>query len=467
MTAFFYHGEMAVAPPLAQGLGFRQYSDMSVPVRFPLVESTGVPSGAPVEWDRAHVWHPFTQMQDWCAVDPLILEEGVGARVRDSRGRWYIDGNASIWTNIHGHRHPRLDAALQKQMQEFAHVSFLGFTHPKAAQLCAELVALWPEKTLTRVFLSDNGSTAIEVALKMAAQYWQLVGQSQRQRVVAFEGAYHGDTLGASGLGGVSAFTERFAAWHLPVDRVDSLASLEAMQAENVVAVVIEPLVQGANQMRLWPKGLLAGVRDWCDRRKVLLIADEVMTGFGRTGTLFACEQEGVVPDFVALAKGLTGGYMPLAATLTTERVFEAFLGGPERTLYYGHSYAGHALACAVALENIAIFREEGVMERLKKQIRRFHLLLEEHLQPSPFVYEIRQCGFLAGIELRASGGGPFDPSLRMGARVCIAAREFGLLTRPIRDTVVLMPPYCITEAELEKAVCAVAAGIEACCNKP
>jgi adenosylmethionine-8-amino-7-oxononanoate aminotransferase len=219
--------------------------------------------------------------------------------------------------------------------------------------------------------------------------------------------------------------------------------------------------------MRLWPEGLLAGVRDWCDRRGVLLIADEVMTGFGRTGTLFACEREGVVPDFVALAKGLTGGYMPLAATLTTERVFEAFLGGPEKTLYYGHSYAGHGLACAVALENLAIFREEGVLNRLQTQIQIFRTLLEGHLRPSPFVHEIRQCGFLAGIELRDLGGKPYAPALRMGARVCLAAREFGLLTRPIRDTVVLMPPYCITEAELEKAVCAVAAGIEACCNKP
>ena len=440
---------------------------MPTPVRFPSVESTGAPVGVPLEWDRAHVWHPFTQMQDWCASDPLMIEEGAGACVRDSQGCWYVDGNASIWTNLHGHRHPRLDAALRKQLEEFAHVSFLGFTHPKAAQLCAELVALWPERTLSRVFLSDNGSTAIEVALKMAAQFWQLVGQPQRQRLVAFEGAYHGDTLGASSLGGVSSFTERFAAWHLPVDRVDSLEALEGVCSGNVAAVVIEPLVQGANQMRLWPKGLLAGVRDWCDRQGVLLIADEVMTGFGRTGTLFACEQEGVVPDFVALAKGLTGGYMPLAATLTTERVFEAFLGGPEKTLYYGHSYAGHALACAVALENLAIFREEGVMHRLQQQIQSLRALLERHLRPSPYVHEIRQCGFLAGIELRNFGGAPYDASLRMGARVCLAAREFGLLTRPIRDTVVLMPPYCITEMQLEKAVCAVAAGIEACCNKP
>lgn len=440
---------------------------MPSPAEFPVLNAAFRQEGTAADLDRAHVWHPFTQMQDWCASEPVVLVEGLGASVRDSRGRWYLDGNSSIWTNLHGHRHPRLDAAVRKQLQQFAHTSFLGLTHPVAAQLSAELVSLWPAQTLTRVFLSDNGSTAIEVALKMAAQYWQLAGQPQRQRLVAFEGAYHGDTLGASSLGGVSTFTERFAAWHLPVEHVESLEALELLPPDNIAAVVIEPLVQGANQMRLWPAGWLARVREWCDRQGVFLIVDEVMTGFGRTGTLFACEREGVVPDFVALAKGLTGGYMPLAATLTTERVFEAFLGGADRTLYYGHSYAGHALGCAAALENLAIFREEGVLLRLQSQILRMSALFEENLRPSPFVFEIRQCGFIAGIELRQEGGIPFEPGLRMGARVCSVAREHGLLTRPIRDTVVLMPPYCITESELEKAVHAIAAGIEACCNKP
>jgi adenosylmethionine-8-amino-7-oxononanoate aminotransferase len=440
---------------------------MLSPAEFPALNADFRLEGNAVDWDRAHVWHPFTQMQDWCATEPIVLVEGSGASVRDSRGRWYVDGNSSIWTNLHGHRHPRLDAAVQKQLQHFAHTSFLGLTHPLAARLSAELVSLWPDRTLTRVFLSDNGSTAIEVALKMAAQYWQLAGQPQRKRLVAFEGAYHGDTLGASSLGGVSAFTERFAAWHLPVERVDSLEALELVSSENIAAVVIEPLVQGANQMRLWPAGLLARLRAWCDRHGVFLIVDEVMTGFGRTGTLFACEREGVVPDFVALAKGLTGGYMPLAATLTTDRVFEAFLGDADRTLYYGHSYAGHALGCAAALENLAIFREEGVLERLQAQILRMSALFQEHLRQSPFVYEVRQCGFIAGIELRQEGGIPFAPELRMGARVCVAARAHGLLTRPIRDTIVLMPPYCITDEELERAVHAIAASIEACCNKP
>jgi adenosylmethionine-8-amino-7-oxononanoate aminotransferase len=434
------------------------------PVLVPRLERSGSLLGDPVTWDRAHVWHPFTQMREWMEQEPLMLEEGLGARVRDAQGRWYIDGNASIWTNVHGHRHPRLDAALRRQMERVAHTSFLGFGNPVAARLCAELSALWPEGALPRVFLSDNGSTAVEVALKMAAQAWQQLGQPQRRRFVAFEGAYHGDTMGASSLGGIGMFHERFAAWQFPVERVADLESLQQLASpEEVAGVVIEPLVQGANQMRLWPEGLLAAVRAWCDAAGTWLIADEVLTGFGRTGTLFACEREGVIPDFVALAKGLTGGYMPLAATLTTERVFDAFLGGRDRTLYYGHSYAGHALGCAVALESLAIFREERVLEGLQKRIETFAGLLESRLRSLPWVFEIRRCGFVAGIELRKPGGGMFDSAWGVGARVCIQAREWGLLTRPIRDTVVLVPPLCISDEELEQAVEAVRRAVLVC----
>jgi adenosylmethionine-8-amino-7-oxononanoate aminotransferase len=425
----------------------------------------GAFSGSSVaELDRGFLWHPFTQMQDWCGSDPLVVAEARGASLRDEQGRWYLDGNSSIWTNLHGHRNARLDAALQRQLERFAHSSFLGLTHEPAAALAAALCALWPPNTLERVFFSDNGSTAIEVALKMAVQFWQLAGEPQRRTFVAFGGAYHGDTLGAASLGGVAAFTDRFAGWHFPIERVGGIEELEKIPPERIAGVVIEPLVQGANQIRVWPPGLLAQVRAWCDRSGVFLIADEVLTGFGRTGTMFACEREGVAPDFVALAKGLTGGYMPLAATLTTQRVFNAFLGGPERTFYYGHSYCAHALGCAVALENLAIFREEGVLERLQGQICMLAELLDTRLRPSSFVYEIRQCGFVAGIELREPGGKRFDAGLRMGARVSLAAREFGLLTRPVLDTLVLIPPYCVSDAELEQAVDALAAAIEAGC---
>ncbi len=418
-----------------------------------------------VELDRRHLWHPFTQMLDWCAADPLVIVQGRGASLQDERGRWYLDGNSSIWTNLHGHQNPRLDAALTRQLGRFAHSSFLGLTHQPAAELAAALCQFWPPDTLQRVFFSDNGSTAVEVAIKMAVQFWQLSGQPERRTFAAFGGAYHGDTLGAASLGGVAAFTDRFAGWHFPVERVSGPEDLERLFPETIAGVVIEPLVQGANQIRLWPPGMLAQVRDWCDRSGAFLIADEVLTGFGRTGTMFACQREEVVPDFLALAKGLTAGYLPLAATLTTERVFQAFLGGHERTLYYGHSYCGHALGCAVALENLAIFSEERVLERLQGQIRQMAHLMETRLRASPFVHEIRQCGFVAGIELRQPGGIPFEAGLRMGAKVCVAAREFGLITRPVLDTLVLMPPFCITDSELERAVDALAAAIEAGCN--
>lgn len=403
--------------------------------------------------DKAHVWHPFTQMRDWCAPDhePLVLVEARGALLRDSAGRDYIDGNSSIWTNLHGHRHPRIDAAIREQLDRAAHTSFLGFAHPPASELAARLTDLWPGGTLTRVFFSDDGSTAIEVALKMSARFWQLTGQPRRKRFVAFTNAYHGDTMGASSLGGISAFHEHFSAWQFPVTHLPSINDLGTLHPDEIAAVVIEPLIQGAAGMRLWPRGLLSRLRAWCDTHGVLLIVDEVMTGFGRTGTMFACEQENVVPDLLALAKGLTGGYLPLAATLTTERIFEAFLGGPERTFYYGHSYTANQLGCAAALANLAIFREERVLDSLRSKIA----LLEQLFSPlrrMPQIVEVRQCGFIAGIELK-----------RDAAAVCIAARQHGLLTRPIRDVVVLMPPFCITHAQLEHAVAAIVTAIDDC----
>ena len=408
--------------------------------------------------DKAHAWHPFTQHRDWGAPEhePLVLVEGEGALLRDSEGREYIDGNSSIWTNLHGHRHPRIDAAIRAQLDRVAHTSFLGFTHPPAAQLARELVALWPADSLTRVFFSDDGSTAIEVALKMAAQFWQQSGQAKRTRFVAFTGAYHGDTMGASSLGGIPAFHRKFSAWQFPAEHVATMDDLAALDPTRIAAVVIEPLLQGAAGMRLWPRGMLAELRAWCDATGVLLILDEVMTGFGRTGTMFACEREDVIPDFIALAKGLTGGYLPLAATLTTERIFSAFLGGPERTLYYGHSYTANPLGCAAALANLAIFREERLLEKLRGQIAHFTRLLDGLRA----LGEVRQCGFIAGIELRQENGEPFPPARLTGARVCQAARKHGLLTRPIHDVVVLMPPYCITKAQLVQAVEAVALAV-------
>jgi adenosylmethionine---8-amino-7-oxononanoate aminotransferase len=424
------------------------------------------PQRAIQQLDQVHCWHPFTQHSLWCATDfePLVLVEGEGTLLRDSNGREYIDGNSSIWTNIHGHRHPRLDSALRAQIDRVAHTSFLGFTNPPAAKLAAELCGLWPTGALTRCFFSDDGSTAIEVSLKMAAQYWQQTHRPEKRRFVAFTNAYHGDTMGASSLGGIPLFHGRFASWQFPVTLVNAVEDLDSLNANEIAAIIIEPLIQGAAGMKLWPQGMLARLRKWCTAHDVFLILDEVMTGFGRTGKMFACEHENVVPDFIALAKGLTGGYLPLAATLTTERVFAAFLGGAERTLYYGHSYTGNQLGCSVALANLEVFREEGVLERLHGQIARLAGLLGE-LSEHRHVAEVRQCGFIAGIEVRRDKIEPFAPADLVGAKICHAAREHGLLTRPIRDTIVLMPPYCITDAQLVRAVSAIRSAIDQVCG--
>jgi adenosylmethionine-8-amino-7-oxononanoate aminotransferase len=416
--------------------------------------------------DQSCLWHPFTQMRDWCAPDhePLVIVSGEGAVLRDSRGHEYLDGNSSIWTNLHGHNHPRINAAIVGQLDAFAHTSFLGLTHPPAIELAEGLVSLFPPGTLTRVFYSDDGSTAIESALRMARQYWQLRGEPGRRGFLAFDNAYHGDTLGAASLGGIPLFHGSTAAGQpsdmpMAVRRVGGIRELETLTCEEtgrLAAAVIEPLIQGAAGMRLWPPGLLAQLRAWCDRTGLLLIADEVMTGFGRTGTLFACEREGILPDFLCVAKGLTGGYLPLAATLTTEKIFEAFLGEyrEKKTFFYGHSYTASALGCAAALANLALFRE-GALDRLQPKITRFEHLLQTRLAPLTPVAEIRRCGFIAGIELMADPAArkPFLWEAQTGARVCMAARKHGLLTRPIGDTLVLMPPYCITDAQLENAV--------------
>lgn len=406
--------------------------------------------------DKAHGWHPFTQMKQWCAEghEPVFLVEGEGAVLRDSRGREYIDGNSSIWTNIHGHRHPKITRAIRDQLDRVAHVSFLGTANAPAADLASRLAGLFPKDTLSRVFFSDDGSTAVEAAMKMAIQYLQLTGQQKRTRFVAFDQAYHGDTAGAASLGGIGTFHARFAGHQFPVDRISDPDDLDRLRTEEIAAVVIEPLIQGAAGMRTWPPGLLRRLRRKCDAMGALLILDEVLTGFGRTGTMFACFQEEVLPDFLCLAKGLTGGFLPLAATLTTERVFEAFLGEFEeqKTFYYGHSYTANPLGCAAALASLEVFREEAVLENLQPKIARLRTLLAG-LKSRPEVFEIRQCGFISGIEVRAPDGCPFPWQHRTGARICEAARKFGLLTRPVLDTVVLMPPLCTSPAQLDRAV--------------
>jgi len=413
--------------------------------------------------DKAHLWHPFTQMQNWIASeeDPLIIASGKGAVLADVEGNKYFDGNSSIWTNVHGHGHPTIDAAIREQLDKIAHCSALGFSSEPAIRLAEKLVGLFPEETLTRVFFTDDGSTAIECACKMAVQYRQLKGESERTDFVSFGGAYHGDTMGAASLGGIGTFTDRFGGSGYPVHRVESMEELAGWsneEAQSANAVIIEPLIQGAAGMKTWPEGMLKQLREWCDRHGVFLILDEVMTGFGRTGRMFACEHEEVIPDFLCLAKGLTGGYMPLAATLTTERVFEAFLGRYEelKTFFYGHSYCANPLGCAAALGSLQIFEEEDVISSLPSRIESFHRYLEQTVERVPHFGDFRQVGLVAGIDLvDAETGGELDWKNETGARICRAARNHGLLTRPVRDTLTLMPPLCSTDEQIADAVIA------------
>jgi adenosylmethionine---8-amino-7-oxononanoate aminotransferase len=407
--------------------------------------------------DQAHCWHPFTRQADWCARghEPRVIVRGEGAWLWDSEGNRFLDGNSSIWTNIHGHAHPAINAALSAQLGKIAHSSFLGFTHPLAAELAERLCGLFPSGTLERVFFSDDGSTAIECALKMALQYRRQTGQGQRDQFVAFENAYHGDTLGAASLGGVGRFSQGIRGMGFPVQRVGNLAELRALDPGKIAAVLIEPLIQGVNEMRPWPAGMLAELRNWCDETGTHLILDEVMTGFGRTGKMFACQHEEVVPDFLCLAKGLTGGYLPMAATLTTAEIYDAFLGGPERAFSYGHSYTANPLGCAAALASLDLFTTGKTLERLPAKIDHLAVGLADLQSRHPLVHEIRQCGFIAGIEIRRPDGEKFPAQERMGEAICLRAQAHGLLTRPILDTLVLMLPLCATLDEIDHALLA------------
>jgi adenosylmethionine-8-amino-7-oxononanoate aminotransferase len=403
-----------------------------------------------LEWDARHCWHPFTDQAAWCEPDHerLVITRGEGVWLWDSEGRRYFDGNSSIWTNIHGHGHPRLREAALRQLDQVAHTSYLGFANPRASELAARLTGLFPPQTLTRVFFSDDGSTAVECAVKMALQYRMQSGEPERLRLVAFDHGYHGDTMGAASLGGVSLFFERFRRFGMPVTFVRDVDELRKLPSHEIAAVILEPLIQGVNEMRPWPPGMLRDVREWCDATGVHLILDEVMTGFGRTGSMFACQQERVIPDFLCLAKGLTGGYSPLAATLTTDAIYRAF-EGPEQVFYYGHSYTAHQLGCALALANLDLFEEQNVLAHVAAVMPDFRRMLEEAFQK----HQVRVCGLIAGIELRQDDGSAYPSEKKMGASVCYAARRQGLLTRPIRDTVVFMPPLCSTIDELREAI--------------
>jgi adenosylmethionine-8-amino-7-oxononanoate aminotransferase len=403
----------------------------------------------PIAADKAHCWHPFTRQSAWCdpAHDPLMIVRAEGVWLWDSNGKRYLDGNSSIWTNIHGHCRPEIAEAIAKQATTLDHSSYLGLGHPLASELAEKLVSFFPPCTLERVFFSDNGSTAVEAALKMSLQSRMQTGQGERTRFLAFDNAYHGDTLGAASLGGVNRFFSRFRNLGFETQFVSSMETLSKADPTTVSAVVIEPLIQGVNEMRPWPEGMLRDLREWTENHGIHLILDEVMTGFGRTGTMFACQREDVIPDFLCLAKGLTGGTVPLAATLTTHAVYETFLGGAENAFYYGHSYTANPIGCAAALASLGIFETDRVLEGLPAKIAHLTASLEKLRFTRSDIVAIRQCGLIAGIEFPVG----------MGEKITLAARNHGLLTRNILDTVVLMPPLCVSVEEIDFAVAALA----------
>ncbi len=444
------------------------------------------------DWDRRFLWHPFTQMREWEREEPVIIARGKGPYLVDTRGRRYLDGISSIWVNIHGHRHPVLDRALRRQLGHIAHSSFLGLTNPPAIELARALIRVAP-RGLTRVFYSDDGSTAMEVALKMAIQYWQQrkPNAPDKRTFVHLTLAYHGDTVGGMSVGGPGLFQDRFRSLCFPSAEIDApycyrcplkltypscqMACLEPLERllrarqREIAGVVIEPLVQAVAGMVTAPPGYLTRVRALCTRYKVLLIADEVATGFGRTGRLFACDHEGVTPDLMAISKGLTGGYLPLGATLTTEDVYRAFLGeyGEWKTFFHGHSYTGNPLGCAVALASLKLFRQERTLSRVKRGER----LLRQGLAPlarRPHVGDIRRRGYMVGIELVQDKitKTPYPLVDRMGHAVAMEARRRGLLIRPIGNIVILMPPLSTPEKELARMVSIVQESIVAVTEK-
>jgi len=425
--------------------------------------------------DKKYVWHPFTQMQDYCRSQPLVIQSGKGTYLYDIEGRRYIDGVSSLWVTVHGHRKAAIDQAIIGQVRRLSHSTLLGLAHRPSIELARELVRIAP-RGLAKVFYSDNGSTAVEVACKIAFQYWQQASPATKRKrgFVSLKHAYHGDTLGSVSLGGIGLFHDIYRPLLFKTYKAESpycyrcflkktypqcgLACLNSLEHilkkrhHELAAFVVEPMVQGAAGMIVFPRGYLGEARKLCSRYNVLFVADEVAVGFGRTGKMFACQHEDVRPDLLALAKGITGGTLPLAATLTTESVYRAFLGEPHelKTFYHGHTYSGNPVACAAALANLSIFRQERVLAALQPKIR----LLRSELRrfwSLEHVGDVRQCGFMVGIELvqdRARKQ-PYAAQARIGHRVILEARSRGVIIRPLGDVIVLMPPLAIAESEL------------------
>ena len=426
------------------------------------------------QWDKRHVWHPFTQMQDWQRDEQVVIVRGEGCWLIDSEGNRYLDGVASMWTNVHGHCCSELNEALKTQVDRLEHSTLLGLASEQSIILAARLAEITPAG-LERFFYSDNGSTAMEVAVKMAFQYQVHRGQAERSRFITFRHAYHGDTLGAVSVGGIEIYHATFKPLMFETIQapapycyrcelgeavatcnmvcLDRLNDLMTEHAGTVAGLVIEPLLQGAGGMLVQPAGFLRRVRELCDRHDILLIVDEVATGFGRPGKMFACQHEEVIPDIMAISKGIAAGYLPLAATVTTEQVYSAFLGpyAELKTFFHGHTFTGNPLACAVAVRSLELFDEDDLLAALAPKSARLGERLAEFAK-MPFVGDIRHCGMAAGIELVADkkNATPFPWQDKVGIRVCLEARSRGVFSRPLGNTIVIYPPLVITDSELE-----------------
>ncbi len=425
--------------------------------------------------DHTYLWHPFTQMEEWMAEEPCIIERGEGHYLVDTEGKKYLDGVSSLWCNVHGHRKAELDEALKRQLERLAHSTFLGLSHVPGIELAEKLAAIAPAG-LRRIFYSDDGATAVEVALKMALQYWQLRGESGRTGFASLAEAYHGDTAGSMSVGYAETFHRFHRAMLFPALRLSpphifryyrgmgGAAALDsaiqeaeaklAQEKNSLAALIVEPLMQGAAGMWSQPAEYVAAIRDICRKNRILFIADEVATGFGRTGKMFACERAGVSPDILCVAKGITGGYLPLAATLATEEIFSAFLGEYKefKAFFHGHTYTGNPLGCAVALASLELFKTEDILARMQPKIGYLERRLEEEFQPLAHVSDIRQWGFMLGIELAEDKERrkSYPAEKRTGHRVILEARKRGVMIRPLGDVIVLMPPLTIEDGELK-----------------
>ena len=426
-------------------------------------------------WDKKYIWHPFTQMKEWSDGSVTIIEKGKGNELIDIHGKKYLDGVSSLWCNVHGHRVKKIDAAIKKQLGSVAHSTFLGLSHIPAIELSKKLINITPYG-LTKVFYSDSGSASVEVALKMAYQYWRIKGSKRKNTFLKLKNAYHGDTLGSVSVGGIDLFHESFhpllfktlgvSAPYFYRDNfkgrekdyakfcADKVEAVLKKEHRRICALIVEPLMQGAAGMLKQPKGYLAYLRKLTKKYNVLLIIDEVATGFGRTGKMFACEHENIRPDFLSLPKGITGGYLPLSATLTTDKIYNAFLGEYRefKAFFHGHTYSANPLACAAAIANLEIFEKEKTLKKLQLKIR---ILGEElwKIKRLPHVGDIRHTGFMVGIELvkDQKTKEPYPLSEKRGFRVCALARERGVMLRPLGNVIVIMPPLSIKESELRK----------------